>query len=395
MDIKKCIGILLIIGIIISGTFISCGSDSPVSGGSGGGAEFETIRQAADEYLNSGKALYINAEDLYTRVMDGIGLTDYEIIWYDPLAYTKAPFIIDVRGSDPEMPDPYIVGHIPGSVSIPWRECAQYNMIKGLDKDRLTVVVSGTGQIGAEITAILNLMGYNAVNLMWGMTAWTSDPEVAPGRYDAARDTVFNWGGSYRAVCPISEPSDIYPFPVVENTSSDDELTIIIAAANKYLSNGSKHFSMSSNELYRALYYESSGNYSDLLNSLFFTGTATGSPYTVPFFLDVRDDETYNNGHLCGTLHTYWKDVFKEENLMKLPLDREILVYSDTGHEGGVIAAILNMLGYDAINLTWGISSWSLSLPGKDIAPERFLPDFDVMEYEVLSGYDSFLPCPG
>jgi rhodanese-related sulfurtransferase len=219
---------------------------------------------------------------------------------------------------------------------------------------------------------------------------------VAPGRYDRARDTVFDWGGSYRAVCPISEPSDIYPFPVVENTDSRDVQAIIAAAANVYLNDGAKRFDMTSQELYQALYYEQfPQTVVREFQSLFFTGTATGNPYNVPFFLDVRDDETYLNGHLCGTLHVFWKDVFKPENLQKLPLDRQILVYSDTGHESSAICTLLNMLGYDALNLRWGITSWSLSLPGKDIAPERFDPARDVMNYDMVTGFDPFVPRPG
>jgi rhodanese-related sulfurtransferase len=397
MKYKRFIGILLIIGILLTGTFISCGSASPGSAGSGGGEEFEVIRQAADAYMSSGKPLTITAQELYDSVMEGIGLSDYEILWYDPLVYTNAPFILDVRGSDPEMPDPYWTGHIPGAINVPWRETSEWKNIKNLPKAGLreVAVVSGTGHIGAEITGILNILGYDAINLMWGMTAWTSDIEVAPGRYGKSRDTVFNWGGSYRAICPISEPIETYSFPTVENTDSQDEYTIILAAADAYLKDGGKRFSMSSPELYQALYYQSSGDARDLLQSLYFTDTATGNPYTVPFFLDVRDDETYYNGHLCGTLHFYYEDVFKKENLMKLPPDRQILVYSDTGHESGTVTALLNMLGYDAVNLRWGISSWSLSLPGKDVAPDRFDQDRDCMDYPMVQGFQAFELCPG
>jgi len=59
-----------------------------------------------------------------------------------------------------------------------------------------------------------------------------------------------------------------------------------------------------------------------------------------------------------------------------------------------MVAALLNLLGYDAINLKWGIASWSLSLPGQDIAPARFDSVTDVQNYPVLKGYQSFLACP-
>jgi rhodanese-related sulfurtransferase len=372
-------------------------SETPTPGQPTSAGEFDTIRQAADAYVNSGQPLFITAQQLSDSITAAIGIPGFDIKSYDPLTYTKGPLIIDVRSSDPEKPDVYLAGHIPGSVHIPWQQLPQY--IQNLPKDRQIVVVSGTGQTGGAAAAILNVLGYDAVNLMWGMTSWTSDPTVAPGRYNSARDTVFDWGGSYRAVCPISEPDDIYSFPVVENTDSRDRSEVLKAAAEAYLSDGSKRFDMTSFELYEALYYDVKTQQNPsvewLFQSLFFTGTATGNPYTVPFFLDVRDDDTYLNGHLCGTLHVYWKNVFKPENLQKLPLDRQILVYSDTGHESGAITAMLNMLGYDAINLRWGITSWSLSLPGKDIAPERFDPSRDTMNYEMVSGFDPFVPSPG
>jgi rhodanese-related sulfurtransferase len=397
VNYKRLIGVLLIIGVLLFSGLTSCGSPSKAKGG---GQEFEAIRQAADEYVSSGKPLTITAKGLYDSIMAGINLTDYDILWYDPFTYTRAPFILDVRTIGPEMPDPYLAGHIPGSLHIPWQQVTQWRNLKALPTGgRQIVVVSNTGQIGAQVTAILNLLGYNAVNLMWGMVSWTSDPVVAPGAYDKGRDTVFNWGGSYRAVCPISEPTETYPLPVVENTSSGDKDEIILAAADKYLSNGAKDFGMTSIELYQALHYEEGVDVylvrnSQLFQSLSFTGTATGNPYTVPFFLDVRDDELYQNGHLCGTAHTYWKDAFKKENLAKLPLDRPILVYGTTGHESGQVAALLNLLGYDAINLTWGVTSWSLALPGKDIAPDRFEPEQDCMNYPFVTGFISFEACP-
>ncbi|MFC2023087.1 rhodanese-like domain-containing protein [Chloroflexota bacterium] len=392
MSYKRLGGVLVIIGIMLVSGLVSCDT-TPTPTESPGGEGTPSPSKAADAYVNSGKPLYITAKDLYDSIMAGVGIADYQITWYDPLTYSTAPLIIDVRGYEPEMPNPYTAGHIPGAVHIPWRQITQY--VANIPKDRQIVVVSGTGQTGAAATSILNLMGYDAVNLMWGMASWTSDLEVAPGRYEKARDTVFDWGGSYRAVCPISEPTETYPLPVVENTESTDQAAIIAAATAAFLGDGSKRFDMTSQELYQALYYEQfPQTVVTLFQSLFFTGTATGSPYTVPFFLDIRSDETYENGHLCGTLHVLLKDMFKSENLMKLPLDRQILVYSDTGHEGAAISTILNLLGYDAVNLRWGITSWSLSLPGKDIAPERFDEDRDIMDYDFVTGFDPFVPQP-
>jgi len=392
MKWKVLLAVLLCVVTVGSTFATSCSSNS---GGSANAksdnSEFEVIRKAADAWVNNGKPIYYSAKELYDRVMNAIGLSDYEIDWYDPLTYQGGPLLVDVRGGDSEQPDPYISGHIPGSFSVYWRDIADSNSLRKLDKSRQIAMISGTGMTGAMATAVLGVLGYDAIDLEWGMTAWTSDTLAAPGRYNKDRDTVWDWGGSYRAVCPISEPSDIYAYPVVDNTTSTDPFDIVQAAAIKWLHSGQRE-NMSCLELYHALHF------TEISEPLFyFTNpvSPTENPFSVPFILDVRTDESYGNGHLCGTLHFYYKDVFKPENLAKLPPDRQILVYSDTGHESGAVTALLCMLGYDAINLKWGIAGWSLSLPGKDVAPERFDPETDVMDYSVLTGFQSYLPCPG
>lgn len=62
-------------------------------------------------------------------------------------------------------------------VSIDWRELgAQQNLAK-LPMDKLIVVVGDTGQSAGQVTPILRMIGYKAVTLRSGMTAWTEIPE--------------------------------------------------------------------------------------------------------------------------------------------------------------------------------------------------------------------------
>jgi rhodanese-related sulfurtransferase len=400
MNYRRIIGLLLVIGAVLSISLVSCNPVNTSEVNNGGGEEFEIIRQAADAYVNSAGKLNVTAKELYdtmyTLIKANVNLpasvNEYQIEWYDAISYTKGPIIIDERGIDTEMPDAYTSGHIPGAFTIPWRFIADSSNLMKLRKERQVVVYSSTGQTGAQAAAILGVLGYDAVNLMWGITSWTADSETAPGRYVEARDTVWNWGDSFRAVCPISEPVETYAYPVVENTTSTDKFEIIRAAALAYL-RSNKPENMAAQEFYHALHYE---EISIPDQYYYFTNPEKPdeNPYTVPFILDLRDDETYQNGHICGAAHIFWKNVFKPGNLNRLPPGKQILVYSDTGHESGMVAALLNLLGYDAINLKWGIAGWSLSFPGKDIAPARFVQERDCMDYPVLKGYQSFLACP-
>jgi len=354
---------------------------------SSGGSEFEIIRRAADVLISGDKEFEILAKDLFEYMNNNAPAGNAQ--YYNPLLYNDN-MLIDVRSSDDEMPVMYAVGHIPGAINIPWRSIAQWRNLKDFKREDPIIVYSSTGQTGAQIAGILNIMGYHAKNLKWGLTSWVLDEKIAPGRYEKIRDTVWTNSGSYRAVCPLSEPEREYPLPIVENTESEDEFTIIMAAANAYLKSG-KPANMEAPYLHNLLYSElnanpglPSGHWGDADN------------FAVPFFLDVRKEENYLKGHLCGTAHIFWKDLFKTENLKKLPPSGQILVVSETGHIGGLVTGLLNMLGYNAVNLKWGITSWSLALPGRDFTPNRYYKERDCIGTKaIVKGYKFAQPCPG
>ena len=128
----------------------------------------EVIREAADGYLSSNKAPNILAEELYEILHD----SDLD----------NDPFILSVRS-----PGNYEKGHIPGATNIPWREVAKEENLTKLPKDKQIVVYCYTGHTASQITALLNILGYDAINLKFGMTSWTINKDIAPGRYEEAK----------------------------------------------------------------------------------------------------------------------------------------------------------------------------------------------------------------
>lgn len=128
----------------------------------------EVIREAADAYFSSDKAPNILAEELYEILYDGSPDND--------------PFILSVRS-----PEHYEKGHIPGAINIPWREVAKQENLAKLPKDRQIVVYCYTGHTSSQITALLNTLGYDAINLKFGMTSWTINRDIAPGRYEEGK----------------------------------------------------------------------------------------------------------------------------------------------------------------------------------------------------------------
>jgi rhodanese-related sulfurtransferase len=81
------------------------------------------------------------------------------------------------------------------------------------------------------------------------------------------------------------------------------------------------------------------------------------------YVLDVRGPEDYSAGHIPGATNIVVTEVFKMENLAKLPMDKPILVVCNSGTSGAMSTSVLNLLGYDAWQLRFGMMSWPEKTP--------------------------------
>lgn len=77
--------------------------------------------------------------------------------------------IVDVRSTRD-----YAAGHVPHAIHIPWARLAEGRSLRQLDPVRTTVVCSENGQVGQLAATVLNLLGYRAVALKWGMMDWNA-----------------------------------------------------------------------------------------------------------------------------------------------------------------------------------------------------------------------------
>ena len=70
---------------------------------------FEIVRKAAEEYLSSGKPLYISAKDLCGSIVETSYMSRLEMETYNP-EFHEGPVIVDLRSPDSEMPELYKQG---------------------------------------------------------------------------------------------------------------------------------------------------------------------------------------------------------------------------------------------------------------------------------------------
>lgn len=280
--------------------------------------ETKLMAEAADKYLASGKPPTLTADKLYETLNDGDAAND--------------PYILDIRSAAD-----YAKGHIKGAVNVGFANVFKAENLAKLPKDKQIVVACYTGHTASMASFALDAMGYNSVALKWSEMGWSKNDEPlgAAKRFPAEQK-------DYAIETKANDATKTYTLPTVK-TGKAAVADIIAAQADAFLGSG-KAFTLMADKLYENL------NDGDAAND--------------PFVLDIRSAADYAKGHVKGAVNIPFATVFKAENLVKLPTDRQIVVVCYTGHTASMTSFFLDAMGYNAIALKWGIMGWT-----KDDAP--------------------------
>lgn len=263
------------------------------------------VLDAAQAYF-AGGTKNIKADALYENLHDGDTSND--------------PLILDTRKAED-----FAKAHIPGAVNVSVGALFTAQGLAQLPTDKDIVVVCYTGQTASQVTAALRMLGYKAYNLLYGMAGWTLIEGVVayPFRaeqsmgYEVSREPA-TLSGTYALPNPLGET--------------------VAAAAEAYFSKGTKNIK------------------ADAL----FENLHDGDQANDPVILDLRKAEDYALGHIPGAVNVPVGKLFTPETLAMLPPDRQIVTYCYTGQTSSQATAALNMLGYDAYSLLFGMPAWAM-----------------------------------
>ncbi len=311
MKRKNWLWYLSIIVIIIPLVFIGCKDSTPTAVDDDESAAFDVVLDAVNNSLANMSSTY-SATDLH-----------------DLIEADTPPQILSVRSSTH-----YDLGHIPGAVNVPWEDVYDETELSdaGLNTTDEVVVYCYTGHTAGLATFCLNAMGYNSVNLKFGIVSWTKDSTVRVASPFTEDDCI----GAATETTIENYPAD-NSLPESNYTGTDGE--IVQAAVEAYLTSDPSGV-IKAQDVY------------DNLND--------GDASDDPFILSVRSSDHYALGHLPGAANIPWRELASDADALKmLPTDRQIVVYCYTGHSAALATAALNLLGYDAVNLKWGIMSWT------------------------------------
>jgi len=281
----------------------------------------DVIAAAADAYLNDPDVVFnITSGDLLPQMLGA-----------------DRPFVLSIRSAAD-----FAYGHIAGAVNLPFGALFESASLSALPKDNKIIVYCYTGHTASQATVLLNMCGYDATNLKWGIMGWSKDPAVATTQF-------VNPDADLPVETEANNTTRTYERPTVDVTSSSVDSEIIKAACNAYASTGARNIK--------------TGDLLDLITD--------GEDANDPIIVSIRDAEDYALGHIPGAINIPFKDIAKIENLEKLNPDKQIVVYCYTGRDASQATAILNILGYDASNLLWGMTGWTTD---PEVAPYRFDP---------------------
>ncbi len=285
----------------------------------------DDIQILAYDYFNGGTK-NIAANTLYENLNDGDTSND--------------PYIVSVRSQED-----YEKGHISGAHWVNAKEFFKQENLDLLPMDKQIVVYCYTGQTASQIVSVLNMMGYDAANLLFGFGSWAMDADAGSKWFDETKS-----GFDYPVdTGPGIEHPIVYELP----TPLGDTVQ---AAADAYFSNGTKNIAVD------ALY--------DNLND--------GDTSNDPFILSVRSAEDYAKGHIPGSIQIDVAELFIEANLTRLPTDQQIVVYCYTGQTASQVTSVLNTLGYDAYNMLFGMQAWTMD---QDVRVKSFNPETQSFGY--------------
>jgi len=152
-----------------------------------------SLQEVAEAYFSEGPRT-MQAADLFENLNDGDSEND--------------PYIISLRSAED-----YAKGHVPGAVNMSVKTLFTSENLATIPPDKDVVVICYTGQTAGQATAGLNILGYEAYSLLFGMSSWTSDPEVYVKRFNPEAHT-----SDYTIDTEAHEPGGPYelPFAVVE-----------------------------------------------------------------------------------------------------------------------------------------------------------------------------------
>jgi rhodanese-related sulfurtransferase len=241
---------------------------------------------------------------MYDAIKDD--LTDYFIINY----FGEADYLGQGEAGVP--------GHIPGAFQFtPYASLGKDQMLNNLPTDKTIVVYCWTGQHSSQITAYLNMLGYDAVSLAFGSN----------NLFHTAL-TAHKWTSA-----------QINDFELEVGAPATPAFSAMAAAGATYLNDSADCPGVL--------------NAQDLNDDL--------ASFTV---IDIRQLGDYDAGNIDGAYHSSLGTLMDDLETT-IPTDKPYVLACYSGQSAGHAKIAMELMGYDDVySLLFGMSSWNAATAG-------------------------------
>lgn len=220
-------------------------------------------------------------------------------------------------------------GHIPNAINIYWVDILTDENLARLGSGKILVLYCYYGHASMLSATILSLLGYKCYSLDFGMMNWNLDA-VVKEPWDKEAD--------YEVETIVRDATEEYPVPDLDVGEGDME-SMIMAAAQKY-------FGTEGSPIIRP------GDVKTILDN--WADEANRNQ-----ILDVRSKKDYERGHVPNAISIPLAEIAERKNLAKLDPARTVILCSENGQTGQLATTVLNLLGYRAVNMLFGMMDWN------------------------------------
>lgn len=300
--------------------------------------EFEVVAEAANRYAANGHEVLVTADRLHALLTDA-----------DP---ANDPFLLSVCA-----PGDFAKAQIKGSINIPrgafWKP-GSLAKLPPKDKPIVTYCYTGTGAVGPAV--VLNLMGYKAAQLEWGLMGWSrNDVALGPAsRFPESQE-------DFPLAAPPKEALMSYVRPTLATGKAS--LGEILVARGDAVEAADKTVSMTAEAVKGLL--------------------ADTDPANDPYIVDIRAPADYAKGHIAGAVNIPAAKVYQDCYLAMLPPSRRIVVADYNGQTAVGTSYMLSILGYNARGLQFGMMGWSKD--DRVLGPHKRFPADAQRDYPIVS----------
>jgi rhodanese-related sulfurtransferase len=291
-------------------------AETPEDNTGGDASEFDILLTWLEgdngDYINASAPKVVGAADVMAEGMDA---------WV----------ILDTRSQDKYGPDEngdwkkepngiadYEDGHIAGATLVEWNAMHTY-AAANLSMDDKILVACHTGHLAGHAVATLNLLGYDAYALKFGMSAWHTDFDVWSGK------TASTYADQF--VSDATAKPEAGDYPTLDTGKATGE-EILMARMDAIFAESPRFIEIP-----------------DVM-------AAPEDYFIVNYWPEAEYTEV---GHIPGSYqYTPLASLHSSADLATLPIDKTIVIYCYSGQHGSQVALWLTLLGYDARDLKFG-----------------------------------------